>query len=63
MSPVRQEDSSRLEFLKLTPGWEGPLADFFQALREGGKGPNFHPHPRDAESAGKLTCYTGQDLH
>jgi hypothetical protein len=61
MSPVRQEGSSPLEFLKLTAGWEGPLADFIQALREGSNEPNFHPHPLDAESASKLASYTGQD--
>jgi ribosomal protein S18 acetylase RimI-like enzyme len=63
MRPVRQESSSPLEFLKLSAGWEGPLADFFQALREAGDEPNFHPHPLDAESARKLTSYTGHDLY
>jgi ribosomal protein S18 acetylase RimI-like enzyme len=63
MNRVRQEDSSPLEFLKLTPEWEGPLADFFHALRGAGDESNFHPHPLDAGSANKLTSYTGRDLY
>lgn len=51
------------ECRRLSPEWEGPLAEFFRLLRETGDNDYFHPHPFDDEEAEKRAHYTGKDLY
>jgi ribosomal-protein-alanine N-acetyltransferase len=40
-----------------------PLGRLFEALREAGYEPHFHPHPLDASTAAAVTAYAGPDVY
>jgi ribosomal-protein-alanine N-acetyltransferase len=56
-------DRPPLEFVRLAPGHQPGLAEFFAALTEAGDDRLFHPHPFDAETAARLCRYAGRDLY
>jgi GNAT superfamily N-acetyltransferase len=56
-------DFSPLEFVRLVPRLETPLARFFEALESRGDGRWFHPHPLTAAEAARLCAYEGRDLY
>jgi ribosomal protein S18 acetylase RimI-like enzyme len=55
--------TAQLEIARVTPGWEAPLAKFFQLLVDSGDDRHFHPHPLTLARARELTAYTGDDLY
>jgi len=53
----------QLEFRRVGPGLEKPLADFFEHLRVTGEDGHFHPHPFTAGAAEERARYSGQDVY
>ena len=54
--------SPSLEFRRLSPEWEQPLAEFLHLLQATGDSKYFHPHPLTAEEATIKAHYSGEDL-
>jgi ribosomal protein S18 acetylase RimI-like enzyme len=54
--------SEGIEWRRVSPQLERPLADFFAELSAEG-GHYFHPHPFDDAQARKIACYSGKDLY
>lgn len=54
---------SSIEFVKVNPEWEQPLAEFFRVLEKAGEDIQFHPHPMNEDTAKELASYTGKDLY
>jgi ribosomal protein S18 acetylase RimI-like enzyme len=55
--------TGQLELLRVGPGLEVPLADFFRHLDESGEAARFHPHPFTAEAARERARYAGRDVY
>ena len=53
----------KIEFRILGVGWEGALAEFFQAISGAGDERFFHPHPLTREEAERRCRYVGQDAY
>ena len=51
-----------LEWRRLSPDLEGPLARFFETLGDDDR-KVFHPHPFTAEKARELCAYRGDDVY
>jgi len=52
-----------LEFKRIGPGMQRPLAIFFDGLRRSGDEHWFHPHPLIFDQAGKICRFKGKDLY
>jgi ribosomal protein S18 acetylase RimI-like enzyme len=53
---------SLVEWRRVTPALEIPLAEFFSSIGEA-DARWFHPHPFDAAEARKIAAYSGKDLY
>ncbi len=53
----------QMEFRRLAPDLERPLAEFFSALVAAGDDRVFHPHPFTPEAAAERARYSGKDVY
>jgi ribosomal-protein-alanine N-acetyltransferase len=56
-------DPGQLEFRRVGPAIEQPLAAFFAHLRDTGEEARFHPHPFSPEAARERAGYAGRDVY
>jgi len=56
-------DAGQLEFRRMAPDLEQPLAVFFAHLRSTGEEARFHPHPFTLEAARERAMYAGRDVY
>lgn len=55
--------AGQLEFRRVAPDLEQPLAAFFTHLRSTGEEARFHPHPFTSEAARERAIYDGRDVY
>ena len=61
MTPAQLHE--QLEFRRVAPDLERPLAEFFAALVSAGDDRTFHPHPFTPEAARERALYQGKDVY
>lgn len=53
----------QLEFRRVGPDLESPLATYFAHIRASGEDAKFHPHPFTPEAAHERAAYRGKDVY